>query len=220
MEMILKRTAAFVRLVRSETKKHRIKFLLVNEEFVDIGDGMPSSGYFDAGTRTLAVATGKALEEWLSILVHEYCHFLQWREKALVWKKTRIDSRDAIEIFEHYLVGRRVATDTLDQAIQALIQMELDCERRTTVFIRKRKLPIDVKKYIQKANAYLMFYHEAKRRRCWYDPKTPPYTIESIWAKMPSDFDSLDYCDFTQINNSKWPDYTPAMPKKVDKTAA
>jgi hypothetical protein len=112
-------------------------------------------GLVDDTKKLLAVNTKGNIESWFSIFVHEYCHFLQWKEKKFTGKKwddtfgrlyAWINGKEEILKKERVLLSRRAK------------RVELDCERRTVAEIRKHKLPIDVDRYIQKANAYIFSY--------------------------------------------------------------
>jgi hypothetical protein len=64
--------------------------------------------------------------------------------------------------------------------------MELDCEKRSVAKIKQFKLPINIKEYIQKANAYIFFYRALSKTRKWTTKDKSPYTVEAVWKKMPS----------------------------------
>ena len=204
-------TAAFIKKVSRETAQKNIRFLLLDVPFIEDGSATPCAGYFDHSQRHLVVAAHKPLSEWLSILVHEYCHFLQWQERKAVWRNCQVDSRDSSIILDQYFLGANVAEETLDRAFAATIAVELDCERRAVELIRTMNLPLDVEKYIQRANAYLYFHHEARLRRSWYNPKRGPSMVESLWSKMPKDFDTLDHFDPAVLD--KLPSFSPIMPR-------
>lgn len=53
-------------------------------------------------------------------------------------------------------------------------------------------LPIDLEKYVQRANAYVYFYTAMKSTRKWYTIGKEPYNTESIWKHLPPHF-NLDY---------------------------
>ncbi len=53
--------------------------------------------------------------------------------------------------------------------------MELDNEKRSVAIIKAWDLPIDVKTYTQKANAYIQFYNWMFFTRRWCTPQNSPY---------------------------------------------
>lgn len=188
------RVEAACKAISMMTKTSGVAFRLENEPY--LADEIPCSGYFDSKGKVLAVATGRPEKEWLTTLIHEFCHLLQWKEDADVWRACFVDSMDASDVLDGWLSGSQAySEEQVDKAIFSLIELELDCEVRTTAFIRYFNLPIDLSEYAQKANAYIAFYHQIRRTRKWYDPAIAPYALETVWREMPTDFASLDYSD-------------------------
>jgi hypothetical protein len=93
-------------------------------------------------------------EESIGILVHEYCHFLQWRDEVTVWAD-----------FDKY----GVCFDSIiahpskyKKELINLINLELDCEKKSVRMIKLNNL-LDHKQYAKIANAilykYVYLYH-------------------------------------------------------------
>ena len=81
------RVQQFLKLVQRECKKCNVRVVLSTGYRVNCG-GCRVQGYFEspnhkAGLRgTLIVGTGnRSTREWLFTLVHEYAHFIQWRDE-------------------------------------------------------------------------------------------------------------------------------------------
>lgn len=140
-----------------------------------------SSGYFDYPESDkrlkkpkLAIGIkGKPIREWVETLLHEYCHFQQYkaRRKDGVWKNyISSHKKYGMESKEYHL---------------AAVKLEQDCEKRTIKLIKKLKLEeyINVKEYAQRANSYLTFYHVYSKTQKWY--QKAPYSVEEIVKKMP-----------------------------------
>ncbi len=66
--------------------------------------------------------------------------------------------------------------------------MEFDCEKRTVAKIKKYNLPIDIKDYIQKANAYVWFYTAVLNKRQWDGTKSDSIYIKEIFSICPKTF--------------------------------
>lgn len=151
----------------------RMEYITLN---TDLGD-VPCSGYFnddtDGDVPELAVAMGGGIQKWLPVLVHESCHLDQWLEKSPLW--TRHPLGDPAGLIDDWINGEEFEPEVVDTIFKENIALELDCEQRSVKKILENHLPIDIDTYIQKANAYLMFYLYCKKHRTWSDPKHSPY---------------------------------------------
>lgn len=146
-------------------------------------------GYFDDESRILAVATGPncSSSSVLEVLVHEYCHFEQWRKKVKVWKNSQLIS---VEKFKYFFDKNVKWSRSIQKYLDITIDLELDCEKRSIKLIKKLNLPIDVEVYAKKANSYLYFYSFLKERRNWYPLGKAPYKVKKIYDILPSDLKS------------------------------
>ncbi len=111
--------------------------------------------YFENPTKDdpfglLAVAFQSDFPEWLHHLVHEYAHFTQWTEQSPLWILDEV-------IFARYsrLARRkkRIPNEERALSLRCTRAIELDCEKRAVMLIKKWELPLDVGYYIQFANA-------------------------------------------------------------------
>ena len=120
------------------------------------------------------------------VLVHEYCHMQQWLEGSPLWSNLRnngfmwdwLNGDDSIEFSK------------VEDSMLAYYGIELDCERRAIAQHRKWKTKYrkELYDYIQKANAYTMFYFYLIENRKWYKAGKEPYNLKSVWSKMPKSF--------------------------------
>jgi hypothetical protein len=159
------------------------------KDAIDIGDGVPCSGFFDDehGIPIIAVATGKPKTDWLKIMLHEYGHATQWAEQTPLWnicKKTGswID----------WLEGKSVRD--IQKAIETSRDLEADCERRTVRLIRELELDIDIEAYSRAANAYVHFYNFMLIHRKWFAKDKAPYKVPEVMAAANPAMDA----DFTK----------------------
>lgn len=131
-----------------------------------------SSGYFDHPEGNLkfpllVVGINKEEDLWLEVLLHEYCHFKQWRENTKAWNtyvNTEEDSKDYLE---------------------ATVNMESECEQNTIELSKMLNYDINETRYIKKTNAYLVFYQVFSKESKWY--KNPPFEVEDILSQMPNE---------------------------------
>jgi hypothetical protein len=176
--------STFVFDVIESAKENKVKIIL-DPNKVDFGEG-EVSGLFDSDALELTVCTNKPVEEWVSILVHESCHMDQHAEDAPAWINLDIKGHDSCTLLDMWL-GNIIDlnNDQLTNVINRVLEMELDCEKRSVEKIKRYKLPLDVKEYVQKANAYMYFYRALMRTRKWTDKEKSPYSVEKVWKQMP-----------------------------------
>jgi hypothetical protein len=107
----------------------------------------------------IKVAKGNlCTEEWVGILVHEYCHYCQWRDDCKIWNQFSSHDVNFETIFSNPKKHREPLID--------LMHLELDCERRALKLIKANKL-LDVDKYCKTANAVLFKYAFLFRGNDW-----------------------------------------------------
>lgn len=99
-------------------------------------------------------------EEWFGILLHEYCHFIQWRDNTKTWNK--FCSHDIT--YCHIILK----PEKYKKELLALMELEIDCERRTAHIIKQNKL-FDHEIYIRNANAILYKYAFLYKYNKWPD---------------------------------------------------
>lgn len=107
--------------------------------------------YMDANENPIIKVAKGGLDEdeWFGVLIHEYSHFLQWRDNIKIWNKFC----DYDVTYSHLLLKPQ----KYKKELLTLINLELDCEKRTINIIKNNNL-FDHKKYAQSANAILYKY--------------------------------------------------------------
>lgn len=189
-ESDIKKVKVFIEDLKKIAKENNINLKLVNAPGVKyVGSDFMVNGYFDDISRTLACSLGKDISQWLPVLLHEGSHMDQFLEQVPAWtNNVGLDKTD------EWLNGKEIDPSIISKEIETSIQVELDCEKRTVEKIKKYNLQdiIDVKEYIQKSNAYILFYLWMKKNRKWYTIGKEPYNIPQVVSSMPSNFD-IDY---------------------------
>ena len=145
--------------VDKELKKYGISLVLsVSNVFIDTSR---VGGYFDDYNKQLVVYFDEC---FLDVLVHEFCHFKQWKEDCKVWRELG----DSLDLMWKWLRHEiELDKQTLNFIFEAVSNLEKDCERRAVKLIKKYDLEIDLEKYIRSANTYLHFYDYVKEHRVW-----------------------------------------------------
>ena len=179
------RVGAFVADVQTRAAANGVAIVLGGEAKLPyiLAPDMLVSGYFvDRPRVELAVAMGKPLAEWLSILVHESCHMDQFIEKSPAWAEAFCEGRETLDWVNDWTDGK----DDLPLPIAELLRrsgaVELDCEKRTLARMVEFDLPIDRARYARGANAYVFFYEYLLQTRKWYPGARPPYEVAGIVA--------------------------------------
>ena len=186
-----------IRDVKEKCDKLGVKLFLSPEKSVMLSENIFSGGYFsdetEGETPVLACAMGQTdFEKAILLFIHESCHLDQWserKEKNSLWSKG-----DTMWIIDEWLTGEEKTESELDKAFSQSIEIEIDCEKRSVEKIKQYDIPVNIEQYIQKANAYILFYNYLRKHRKWSIPGNPPYG-DLIYPHAPNYW--LD--DYTQI---------------------
>ena len=142
-------------------------------------------GWFDAQDKEFVVALKNTYG--FEILIHEYCHYLQWKTRRRFFNKYI----QACDIVFPWVQGTFYKKDIVEQAIGEVIELEWDCEKRALDVIKEFKLDIDTERYIKSANASLLFYHIVHDERKWVKNLSP--YAPNITKLMPNALQKLDF---------------------------
>jgi len=169
-------------------KENKVKIKFSNIEYVPI-NGVDCSGYFEDDPKPyIRVAVKKPFDEWFPVFIHESCHKDQYVENSIVWAqkiKDYFNASDILDMWINQVV--ELKPKQLTEVIKQVINLELDCEKRSVEKIKKYNLPINIEAYIQQANSYIFYHHLlAEYRR--YPTKAAPYEVKELWTQMPKTF--------------------------------
>jgi hypothetical protein len=169
-----------VKYIKRKCKESGIKCDIRNASYTIPTPKIKCAGYFDDQEKLLVVA--KKHVDFITTLIHEYCHLLQWKEQSKIWKS--VDKDKSFPLVDKWLSGKEVKN--YKQHLAAIRDLELDCEKRTVAMMKKWNIPTD--EYIQKANAYVHFYNWIAETRRWSTPNNSPYTNKHVISVMSSKF--------------------------------
>ncbi|MEE8577731.1 MAG: hypothetical protein V3T31_10790 [candidate division Zixibacteria bacterium] len=164
----------------------------------------------------LMVATKRARWQWLGTLAHELSHTMQWLECEPTYTAGAMpDGNEASAVVDDWIAFKEdFDKRTVRKALQITVDCELDNEKRTVRMLRKFKLPVVEKRYIQSANSYLFFHQVVFENRTWYNTKMfSPEVIKHMpdhflpeesykIGKMPREF--VEYLENIVINKRGW----------------
>ena len=189
-------------ITRKECKENKITLYLGKGKTVSYTKGIKSSGFFDFDhedpfDRKLACAT--KLPNWELTLVHELSHMRQWKENCKVWQDFVNMSNNNID---SAVLGKEVSLKHLLKDINITIKMEHDCEKRAYTTLKELGYPKHkLEEYVQKANAYVLFYLHIAKTKSWYKSGKAPYSIKNVWSKFPKTFDFDVHATYNKLQH-------------------
>jgi hypothetical protein len=180
-----KKVQDFIRFVKSDLLEYSFKLEITRGNFVNNG-GHRVSGIFDENNKFLRV--GGKHHSWLSILVHEYAHFIQWKTQAIEFTDMFINGVDCNQIVDMWINGcDEFRPTTVKRAFIKVRRLERNCEMLALNIIRRYELPINRKRFVRQANCHIYYYHmmEMTRKR-WI--KDSMFESVAISRLMPVTF--------------------------------
>lgn len=197
---------SFTLKVVKELLSYNFSVLLYDTEQLE--DSCGGWCWIDDDKREFAVAMKHHMG--FEILIHEYCHFLQWKNDRKFWDQ-HLSSYDLL--FD-WISDKSLVVDEKDlqQSFESIIKTEHDCESKVLKLIRHNPIEnFDDEKYRRAVNAYLWSYHLNREFR--QRPNKPIYTTR-VLHNMPSSFNFdvnyyLDSSNMTEnMRNSLLVEYT------------
>lgn len=178
------------KIINSKANKIGVKIHILDQEKVKIND-IECNGFFyhDPNPAIYIAKKNKNNFDYISLLLHEYCHALQFYERNPEYLK--IIREDIDTKIDNWINGKlKLEKIEVSELIQTLLNVEYDCEKKVINLIKEENINIDITTYIKKGNAYLYFYPLMKKYKKWY--KKAPYLIENIVDNMPSELMKID----------------------------
>lgn len=138
-----------------------------------------SAGYFDIedGKPLIRIARDvKTRLEFTQLLLHEYSHYLQWKDGYLGRVENICNGWD---ILDRWLAGEEFSHADLYRARNSILLIEYDAEIRTVKLSRQFKIDIGAS-YLNNAHSYIGSIKNAFRKREW-----GTYTLLNMnWHKL------------------------------------
>lgn len=188
---------SFTTKVVKELLTHNFSVLLHNTEKLEDNCGGWCWIDDDEGKREFAVAMKHHMG--FEILIHEYCHFLQWKHDRKFWDSTL----KTYDVLFNWIadISLEINEKDLQQSFRDIMSIEHDCEKRVLKLVANNPIEdFDLDKYQRAVNAYLWSYHLNKELRL--RPKNPIYS-ERVLPHMPNTFNkNLEYyLDSSNLTN-------------------
>ena len=193
-----------IKIVR-ELLDHGFSVLLYNQEELEGACG----GWCSIEDNEKEFAVAMKHHMGFEILIHEYCHFLQWKTDRKLWDKS-METYDILFdwisypslVVSAFIKDYKVTTEELDQSLHDILEIEHDCEKRVLKLVKNCPIEdFDTDKYIRATNAYLWSYHLNRELRL--RPKRPIYS-QRVLEHMPNIFnpDLSFYLDRYNLTDS------------------
>jgi hypothetical protein len=183
MDGISEDAKAYVADAIADMKANGVEVTLATEDGNAYGGKL--GGYFDEDGPTFFVAQAVSPQVWLSVFVHEYQHYRQWRSNSPTWTARLGTDCCAWYLFDAWLQGCvELTPKQRDDAIELILECERECETMTVAEITARPgLQITADWYHRAANVYLAWYGVVRLTRHWY--QLSPYSDDSLVDLMP-----------------------------------
>ena len=185
-EQLPPETCTWIETAMAEMEEAGVEVRLVDQEYADCA-GYKVGGWFDENGPEFVVAVGRPTSVWLSVFLHEFCHFRQSQAKTEAWEAKLAGECCPQEAFDAWLSGNvEMTPEQLRRAVGMVLANERECETfALDVLARTPELPIDAERYTRGANVYLGYYGVVMRTRRWYD--RAPYTAPELLELVPGD---------------------------------
>ena len=179
-----------IKIVR-ELLDHEFSVLLYNKE--QLPDACGGWCSIDEDGKEFVVAMKHHMG--FEILIHEYCHFLQWKTDRRLWDRSMLTYDILFDwisypslVYSPFLKDCKITQQELDQSLHDILEIEHDCEKRVLKLVKNCPIEdFDTDKYIRASNAYLWSYHLNRELRM--RPKNPIYS-ERVLEHMPDTFNN------------------------------
>jgi hypothetical protein len=198
-KMIGNSVSIFVDMVKHLCEENGVKCHFPETRFVPYPDGREVNGYFDEENKLLVAACGQPQDQWLPLMLHEFCHFIQWKENDPEWTASwdhpfveKFGVSDGYTAHGEWLDGKEFSDEAVDVWTQIVRDLELGCERKAYSLINVWNLPIDREDYARRGSAYVYFYNVVRKYRKWYVIGNEPYNCPDVLELMPTNLDG-DY---------------------------
>jgi hypothetical protein len=132
--------------------------------------------YMDSNDNPIIkVAKGKLQEEeWFGVLIHEYCHFIQWRDDTRLWNRFC-----DYDVTYSQIISK---PEKYKKELMALMELEIDCEKRSFNIIKNNQL-FNYPVYAQSANSILYKYAMLYKYNKWPDDNRKYKKVQDFCPK-------------------------------------
>lgn len=212
MNKIHSKCLEFIGAKTQELIKNGISVSLTNKQ--DINGKY--AGVFCGKSKCLSVAMANGHAS-VYVFIHEYAHYLQWRDKRKFWDSCRAEG---FTKFSRWLSGGYLNAAELELAYYKSVELEYDAELTALQLISEYKLPLNIEECTRQANSNLLFYTWVRLNRSWGNGL---YPVEDECVEQRLGNVLIPLSTFTNMKKSSkllvksgvlLPDYTPVKSLK------
>lgn len=156
------------------------------------------AGSFNSQSKTLKVAMGQPAELGMYTFLHEYAHFIQFRDKPELWNRLHSGGTDTYARWLNREITLSKAE--IELAFRNVLALEHDAEVMAVSMVSTHNLPLDINEMSRRANCNLIFYSWTRIKRQWGDCFCG-VNDDHLELYLPDTIPTLDY--FTDIKNTK-----------------
>lgn len=144
-------------------------------------------GWFSSDTKELVACMRH--KDSFGVFIHEFCHFLQYRDDRELWDALADGSGN----FFLWLEGKDFSKAQVTKYTAQAQELEHHCETKAINLIKKLNIDTDLDEYTQKANSYLYSYLVTKKLKLWPNTKFSIYdsSISSNFETSLAELDQL-----------------------------
>jgi hypothetical protein len=160
----------FLKYVRKTCKENGVKVKIGRGRLVKMTPfNFKVAGYFDEDEKLLHCGIGLNESDFLSTLVHEFAHVLQWIDGDYAYKNCGHEKYGSVQNVVCQWIKDEVDVKNKDliSYTKKMIACELNAERRAVKLIKEYGLPIDIKRYSEHASATLYTYWMTLKTKKW-----------------------------------------------------
>lgn len=195
----------FIRYVQQECALKKVPVYIRDAASVDV-EGSPCSGYFDPeGPKGAEIAVARRAPLFFKTIVHEFSHFIQWRDQTPAWVKADVVTDE----IDRWLAGKNIPH--INAMIDRVKYMELEAERIAVGLVKQLHLPINIGIYTKQANAYVAYHNWLKMTRKWLPPHRAAYINKTILAVCSDKFNM----NHKKLNNKMLKAFRKAYPNDI-----
>lgn len=156
------------------------------------------SGVFNPQAKTLKVAMGQPDEHSMYTFLHEYAHYIQFRDKPELWNYLH---REGTDKYVRWLCREiTLSKAEIESAFRNVVALEHDAEVMAVSMVSSHNLPLDINAMSRRANCNLIFYSWTRINRVWGDGYCG-VNDDDLELYLPDIIPPLDY--FTDMKNTK-----------------
>ena len=176
----------FLSHIRKELDEFDIELVMGGYGEIKTNDKTYCNGYFDEDGRELVFWVDQYNMDWVATAVHEYGHFLQFKNKKDMWDRLLVGNQQ-----DEWLAGQYFPQEKADKFGNDCAEIEHDNEKQVIDLVKKFGLEefVDIETYTQKANAYVIFYQIINKYRRFYPLGGEPHKSTLVYRSMPTTFD-------------------------------